>query len=155
MAQSGAVPQPRALLILCLNQQLIISLRVGDGPFYGSDRNSTAFFALGEAGIEVGILFQMILDTLPLVPGPVGIWASASSSLIALERGDYAGAAWRAVATVARLSPCRFAVPVHRHTAALVCHTVRESDQLGVARRESLPHGFDPGADALEGVARS
>src|SRR5258708_37469845 len=43
---------------------------------------------------------------------------------------------------------------VHRYATSLVRRAGGESNQVGVARRELLSHRFDPGADALEGVAK-
>lgn len=42
---------------------------------------------------------------------------------------------------------------VHRHAASLVCRTAGGYNQIGVLRRQPIPHRFDPATDSLEGVA--
>ncbi len=54
-----------------------------------------------------------------------------------------------------RVAPDAVLRVVNRHAISPVRSTAREGNQVGVARRELLSHGFDPGADALEGVAGS
>ncbi len=54
-----------------------------------------------------------------------------------------------------RVAPDAVLRVVNRYAISPVRSTSREGNQVGVVRREPLSHTFDPGADALEGVAGS
>ena len=41
---------------------------------------------------------------------------------------------------------------IHRHAASLVGRTAGWYNQVGIVRRELIPHRFDPATNALEGV---
>ena len=72
--------------------------------------------------------------------------------------GEWRGNRWMIWVSAQGIGCCRVASEavlriVDRHITSLVCRATGLYNQVGILRRELIPHRFDPSADAFEGVA--